>query len=196
LSEQVKIDKNLSMKDRVTEFEGIQRLLTEFGEPAYAAIEKYYLCAGYEVGYDTILKMVSDGSLTRARVRKEPVQAVLSILTCFFADRGGNQPEFSMERDTIHLTTRGETYCPAPAAREKVGLAHCDICFVHKRPLAEGLARAICEFVPGLKIQVWNVESRNRDGEVDCTEAFKVIPAWKSMGLSGEDRFGKTGRSS
>ncbi|MHC4549981.1 MAG: hypothetical protein ACYTEZ_14510 [Planctomycetota bacterium] len=178
MSEQVKIDKNLSLKERVAEFEGIQALVEEFGEVAYGAVERYYLSAGYEVGYEMILEQVREGSLTKESVRKEPVQTVLGILERFFQERGGNQPEFTVDGDTIHLTTRGSTWCPAPAAIRKVGVEHCDVCFVHKRSFAEGIATALCEFLPGLKIQVWNVESRNLPGGIDCTEAYKVIPAW------------------
>lgn len=179
MSEHVKIDKNLSLKARVEEFEGIQALVEEFGEIAYDATDHYHRCAGYEVGYDMILGMVKEGSLSNERIRAEPVDTVLRILTRFFDERGGNQPEFSVEGDTIHLTTRRTTWCPAPQAIRAVGIEHGDLCFVHKRAFAEGLATAISRLVPGLKIQAFNVSSRNAPDKGDCTEAYKVIPAWR-----------------
>lgn len=179
MSEHVKIDKNLSLKARVEEFEGIKALVDEFGEVAYDATDRYHRSAGYEVGYDMILKMVKEGSLSRERVRAEPVDTVLRILTRFFDERGGNQPEFTVEDDTIYLTTRRSTWCPAPQAIRAVGIEHSDLCFVHKRAFAEGIATAISSLVPGLKIQAWNVGSRNAPEPVDCTEAYKVIPAWR-----------------
>ncbi|MHC4972487.1 MAG: hypothetical protein ACYTG3_09155 [Planctomycetota bacterium] len=179
MSEQVKIDQNLSLKERVAEFEGIKALVDEFGEIAYDATERYYLSAGYEVGYDLILKMVRGGSLSRERIRAEPVDTVLRILIRFFEERGGNQPEFTVEGDTIHLTTKRSTWCPAPQAIRTVGVEHSDLCFVHKRAFAEGIATVISELVPGLKIQAWNVSSRNAPDKGDCTEAYKVIPAWR-----------------
>lgn len=186
MSRQVKIDKNLSLKERVEEFEGIRALVDEFGEIAYDATDRYYLSAGYEVGYDLILKMVREGSLSRERIRAEPVETVLRILTRFFEERGGNQPEFTVEDDTIHLTTRRSTWCPAPQAIRTVGIEHSDVCFVHKRAFAEGIATAISQLVPGLKIQAWNLSSRNAPEKGDCTEAYKVIPAWRGRGASSD----------
>lgn len=179
MSQHVKFDKNLSLKARVEEFEGIQALVDEFGEIAYDATERYYLSAGYEVGYDMILGMVREGSLSRERIRAEPVDTVLRILTRFFDERGGNQPELTVAGDTIHLTTRQSTWCPAPQAMRAVGIEHSDLCFVHKRAFAEGIATAISRLVPGLKIQAFNVSSRNASEKGDCTEAYKVIPAWR-----------------
>jgi hypothetical protein len=179
MSEHVKSDQNLSLKQRVEEFEGIRALVDEFGEIAYDATERYYLSAGYEVGYDLILAMVREGSLSKGRIRAEPVDTVLRILTRFFEERGGNQPEFTVEGDTVHLTTRRSTWCPAPQAIRAAGLEHSDVCFVHKRAFAEGIATAVSGFVPGLKIQVWNVSSRNAPEPGDCTEAYKVVPAWR-----------------
>jgi hypothetical protein len=171
MTEQVKIDQNLSLKERVAEFEGIKALVEEFGEIAYDATERYYLSAGYEVGYDLILEMVKEGSLSREKIHAEPVDTVLRILIRFFEERGGNQPEFTVEGDTIHLTTKRSTWCPAPQAIRTVGVEHTDLCFVHKR--------VISALVPGLKIQAWNVSSRNAPDKGDCTEAYKVIPAWR-----------------
>ena len=179
MSDQVKIDQNLSLEERVAEFAGIKRLVEEFGDPAYRATERYYEAAGYEVAYDLILKMVDEGSLTQKSIRAEPVQTVLTLLTRFFEERGGNQPEFTVHGDTIHLTTKRSTWCPAPQAIRKVGIEHSDICFVHKRAFAEGIATALSEFMPGLKMQVWNVSSRNAPEKGDCTEAYKVIPGWR-----------------
>ncbi len=179
MSEHVKIDKNLSLKARIEEFEGIRALVDEFGEIAYDATDHYHRCAGYEVGYDGILEMVKEGSLSQERIRAEPVDTVLRILTRFFDERGGNQPEFTVEGDTIYLTTRRSTWCPAPQAIRAVGIEHSDLCFVHKRAFAEGIATAISRLVPGLKIQAWNVSSRNAPEQGDCTEAYKVIPGWR-----------------
>jgi hypothetical protein len=180
MSDQVKRDQNLSLQERVAEFAGIKKLVEEFGEPAYRATERYYEAAGYEVAYDLILKMVEHGSLSQAQIRAEPVQTVHTLLTRFFEERGGNQPELIVQGDTVYLTTRRATWCPAPQAIRTVGIEHSDICFIHKRAFAEGIATALSEFMPGLKLQVWNVSSRNAPDKGDCTEAYKIIPGWRS----------------
>jgi len=182
MTQAAKRDKNLDLEKRVAEFDGLQALVAEFGDAAYRAIDRYYAALGYEEGYDLILDCVRSGELSLETVRAAPVEAVLELLRKFFERRGGNQPEFRVENDTIYLTTPCTSWCPTPAAVRKTGLGHKDICFVHKRSFAAGVAGAIMEFVPALTVQASNLESRNLTEGAGCTEAYKVVAGWPVRG--------------
>jgi len=178
MSERVRTDDNLSCEVRLEEYCDIKRLIDEFGDAAYPAVRHYYNACGFESGYDLLLSLIREGTLSCAAIRKDPTESLLALFTTFFTRRGGNQPILSREGETVLLKTENAVFCPSPIAQQKSGVQHRDICTIHKRAFVEGLAQVIEAFVPGVQVHYTNASSRTLDPQADCIEAFHVLFPW------------------
>ncbi len=175
MNERVRTDDNLSCEVRLEEYQDIKRLIDEFGEAAYAAVRRYYFACGFESGYDLFLSLIKEGRLSRQVLRTDPSGSLLMLLKTFFARRGGNQPIFQQEGETVSFKTENQVFCPSPVAQKQSGVQHRDVCAIHKRAFMEGVAKTIEAFIPGLEIQYANLSSRSLDPEADCIEAFHIV---------------------
>ena len=175
MSEKVKKDDNLQLKQRIDEFNDIKFLFNIFGEAAYRATQKYFFSHGYEIGYERVLKAVKKGELTQQIFQTNPIETIKQFLINFFKERGGNQPDIRIEKSVIYLRTKKEVWCPAPDAAIKTGIRHKDICTIHKRALVIGLVKVFEEFFPGLVINCYGASSRFEDEKSDCVEAYQII---------------------
>jgi len=92
MSERVRTDDNLNCEVRLEEYYDIKRLIDEFGDAAYPAVRHYYNACGFESGYDLLLSLIKEGTLSYAAIRKDPTESLLALFMTFFARRGGNQP--------------------------------------------------------------------------------------------------------
>lgn len=179
MSERVRNDDNLSCEVRVEEYLDIKAMIDEFGDAAYPAVRKYYFSCGYESGYDLLLAMIKERVISREGILQDPPGKLLLLLEQFFTRRGGNQPIFERNGDTVYFKTENNVYCPSPVAQRQTGVQHCDVCAIHKRAFMEGVAKVLEEFVPGIEIQYTNVSSRTIDPQADCVEAFHVVSPWQ-----------------
>ena len=178
MSKRVHSDDNLSCEVRVEEYLDIKAMIDEFGQPAYPAVRKYYFSCGYESGYDLLLALLKEGAISRERIVEDPPRSLLLLLQEFFTRRGGNQPVFERDNNTVYFKTESNVYCPSPIAQKQTGVQHRDVCAIHKRAFMEGVAKVLEEFVPGVEIQYSNMSSRTTDPQADCVEAFHVVYPW------------------
>jgi len=178
MSERVRNDDNLSCEVRVEEYLDIKAMIDEFGDAAYPAVRKYYLSCGYESGYDLLLALLKEKAISREGILNNPPGSLLLLLQEFFTRRGGNQPIFERDGDTVSFKTERSVYCPSPVAQKQTGVQHRDVCAIHKRAFMEGVAKVLEEFVPGIEVQYTNVSSRTTDPQADCAEAFHVVSPW------------------
>ena len=177
MSERVHNDDNLRCEVRVEEHLDIKAMIDEFGDAAYPAVHKNYFSCGYESRYDFLLALFKEQAISREGIVQDPPGKLL-LLQEFFIRRGGNQPVFKQDGDTVCFKTESNVYCPLPVAQKHTGVQHRDVCVIHKCALMEGVAKVPEEFVPGIEIQYSNVSSRTIDPQADCVEAFHVVSPW------------------
>jgi len=178
MSERVRNDDNLSCEVRVEEYLDIKAMIDEFGQAAYPAVRKYYFSCGYESGYDLLLTLLKEKAISKDATVGDPPGSLFYFLQEFFTRRGGNQPVFERDSNTVYFKTASNVYCPSPAAQKQTGVQHRDVCAIHKRAFMEGVARVLEEFIPGIEIQYSNISSRTIDPQADCVEAFHVVSPW------------------